>query len=62
MDSKLHFNDIIRFCDHKNMGIDPNLTHVGALVFVLQQFPHFRIMADRKRPSGGGIMIFFQNF
>ena len=35
MDSKLHFNDIIRFCDHKNMGIDPNLTHVGALVFVL---------------------------
>ena len=35
MDSKLHFNDIIRFCDHENMGIDPNLTHVGALVFVL---------------------------
>ena len=34
-DSYLHLNDKIRFCDHENIGIDPNLTNVGALVFVI---------------------------
>ena len=37
------------------MGVDTNMTHVDALVFVWERFSLFRIMEDHKRPPGGEI-------
>ena len=55
-------NFINEFCDHENIGIDPSITLVCALVLVLCLFPCFHVMADEKTTPGSRLFFIDEFF